>query len=555
MNRRRLLSFTSTAVLPSLAGCQVFGGSLSSDPAAFEEVTLSGPTEVGVGERFSLSVAATNAGGESGDFTDTLTAEGSEADDTEIRIGDVAGGETRSVEVGPFSLSHAGHHRFRLAGSEAAHTVSAATQTLPGGQRFAFADGLAVSVADPAYHRALFFDAPSGREVLAAGERRDADDDSVLAVVRVWMENRTTRPIPTDPSSFAASDGAVVAALDQAADGLASLAVEGDPFGGSPLAPGDSRSGWLVADVPAERAAEGLRVAWGRARREAARDGETSSASDSQSSSAGGGERDAPDSVPEVRWQFDSADLPEFSVADLSLPAETELGTTLSASATVENVGAASGTYRAVFERRFGDETTWRTRETVELDLSPGERRTWTTEWTPPEAGRAEYRLRPGSAVETASVLAAERGFGETFTTPDGAAIRVRVGTDGFDGLLGSYIYDSGESQTYRAQKGKTFAFVRVEARNTTDEPISFPGSRRFSVAVGGESSGVFHQSSTGTTFGSPVEGPFYAPTETYDPDETEWGWLVFQVPAGTAVGDLTVRWSPSDDVGATWTK
>ncbi|WP_135853155.1 hypothetical protein [Halorussus salinus] len=292
-----------------------------------------------------------------------------------------------------------------------------------------------------------------------------------------------------------------------------------------------------------------------------ARDSESSSAGDAESGATDDGEdgtenegkNGASDSVPEVRWQFESADLPAFSVADLSVPTETELGTTLSASATVGNSGAASGTYRGVFERRSADETAWQARETVELELARGERRTWTTEWTPPEAGRAEYRLRPKSAVETASVLAAERGLGETFTTPDGAALRVTVGTDRFDGLLGSYIYDDGASETYRAPTSKTFAFVRVEARNATDEPISLPGPARFSVAVDDESYRVFHQSSAGTTFGSPVDGPFYAPTGEYDAEATTWGWLVFQVPAETTVGDLAVRWSPSDDVGATW--
>ncbi len=65
----------------------------------------------------------------------------------------------------------------------------------------------------------------------------------------------------------------------------------------------------------------------------------------------------------------------------------------------------------------------------------------------------------------------------------------------------------------------------------------------------------MFHQSSAGTTFGSPVDGPFYAPTGEYDAGVTTWGWPVFQVPAETTVGDLAVHWSPSDDVGATWKK
>ncbi|UPV74971.1 hypothetical protein M0R89_02630 [Halorussus limi] len=552
MNRRKLLSFATTATLPSLAGCQVFGGALDSGPATFEDVTLSGPDEVGVGETFSLSVSATNAGGESGNFTDTLTADGrGPGDDTRIRIGDVSASESRSVEVGPFSLSHAGRHRFRLTGTGAAHTVSAATQSLPGGQRFAFADGLALSVADPAYRDALLFDAPDGRDVLASGDAfasddESAPDESVLAVVRIWMENRTGGSLPVGPSSFSVSDGEVVATLDGAADGLASLdGVDGDPFGASALAPGDSRTGWLVADVATERATEGLQVAWNRARGDA-RGGEADETASGETS----------DSAPEVRWQFDATELPRFEVTDLSLPAETEVGAALSATATVENTGSVPGTYRGVFEHRYADEDEWRARETVEVELAPGERRTWTTERTAPEAGRAEYRLRPGRPVETVGVRAAERGLGESFTTPDGAEVRVNVGSDAFDGLLQSYVYDDGQNQSFRAPAGKTFAFVRVAVRNATDERIAFPGPGRFSVAVGEESYGVFHQSSNGnTTFASPVEGPFYAPTAAYDPDETERGWLVFQVPADATVGDLAVRWSPSEDVGATWSE
>ncbi|WP_137284850.1 DUF4352 domain-containing protein [Halorussus salinisoli] len=553
MNRRKLLSLAGVATLPSLSGCQAFGSTLRGEPAEFEDVSLSGPSEVGVGESFSLSVSVTNGGGRSGDFADVLTVGDADAE-TKIRIRDVGASESRTVEAGPFSMGHAGHQRFRLAETGASHVVSAASRSLRPGERFELSDGPGVSVSEASFLSAVFYDAADGRAVLAP------DRGSVLVAVEVAVETGGSSDVRIGPDSFDVADGEVLTGLDGSDRGLDAVAgLDGDPFHRGAVGPGETRSGWLLAEVPRARAIEGLQVGWNRTRDEPDASGETTEAS-GETTEASGETTDASDqgrdSIPEARWRFDGVELPRFEVTDVQVPAEIELGTSVTVSATVENTGSVTGTYRAGLERRYADETDWRASETLELEVAAGSRATWTTELAPPASGRARYRFRPGSASESVTVNPATRALAESFTTPDGATVRVDVGSDYFEGLLPSYIYDEGGNQTYRAPDGNTFAFVSVAVENDAAEPVAFPERSAFSVVADGDAYSVFHQSSDDDgRLGSPVEGRFYSPKSEYGPGETHSGWLVFQIPDDVPVGELVVRCSSGDDVMAEWSE
>lgn len=528
MNRRKLLSIAGVATLPTLSGCQTFGSTLESDPARFEDVALSGPDAVAVGESFSLSVSVTNEGGRAGAFADALTVADASDSPTKIRISDVAPASSRAVEVGPYAVGRAGDHRFRLAESGATHTVSVSARTLGAGERFSLANGPTVSVSNASFRTALFYDASDGRGVLAP------DDGAIFAVVRVSVENRGKSELETGPESFRVADGEVVAEFGRGDGTLAALSgPDADPFSEGSIAPGEARSGWILAEVERERAGAGLRVAWNR-------------------------ERDG--STPEVRWEFGSAELPAFSVTDLTLPAETEAGASLTATATVTNAGTASGTYRGVLERRRAEDTAgtedadWSHVATFAREIAPGSSATVTTPVEGSAAGRVRYRLRPGSATETVNVLAARRSLGEQFTTPRGTEIRVEIGSDQFDGLLSTYIYDDEDDRTVRARPDHTFAFVSVSVENVADEAVEFPSWDAFSVVADETPYSVFHSSSSGdVTFLSPVSGLLYHPTRTYEPGETYSGWQVFQIPDDVAISELAVQYAPNDVGTATW--
>ncbi|NEU55857.1 DUF4352 domain-containing protein [Halorussus sp. MSC15.2] len=340
------------------------------------------------------------------------------------------------------------------------------------------------------------------------------------------------------------------------------------------IEPDEARTGWLLAEVPRERATAGPEFAWNRARTEsetrnetvspAGEDadesettvgGETAVASETtaDSTTADGTSADG-DPIPEARWRFDPVEFPRFEVTELRMPTDVEFGESVTATATVENAGSVAGTYRGGLEHRYADATDWHPSETLELDLSPGASATRTTEVEPPKPGSARYRLRPGSAAASVAVHPATRALTESFTTPEGANLRVELGNDHFDGLLASYIYDAGGNETYRAPPGKTFAFVSVTAENTAAESVEFPNASAFSVAVGGQSYSVFHQSSDdGDGLASPVDGRFYAPESESDPGATHTGWLVFQVPDDASAGELSVRCSSDGDVFVSW--
>ena len=534
MNRRKLVSIAAGAGLSSLAGCQSFGSMLRREPAQFEDVAVSGPSEIGLGESFSLTVSVRNAGGRPGDFADELTVSGAADSPTRVLVPDVAAGESRTVEVGPYAIESAGHHRLRLADSGATHTISVPTRRLGAGDRFAVGDGASVAVSNVSYHTAAFYAAAVGRGVVSP------DEGSILAAVDVSVANRSGSDVGVEPDSFAVADGDVVA-LEREDGSLSTLpGRDGDPLRAGSLSPGETRTGWVLAEVSRERAANGLLVAWNRDRADGEERDSTTAADD--------------DSTPEARWAFDPATLPAFEVTDLTMPAEIEVGSSFSATATVTNVGDAPGTYRAAVEQRGDDEADWHPVATVAHELEPGASATVATEAKASAVGRARYRLRPGSATSSATVFAAERALGERFTTPAGAAVRVDVGTDSFDGLLSSYIYGDSKTQMIRAKPGRAFAFVSVSVENVAAEHVGFPDWQDFSVVVDGTPRSGFHSSSSGElTLRSPVDGPVYDSKGTYEPGATRGGWLVFQVPADLAPADLVVRYAPGGEVTATW--
>ncbi|MFC4552011.1 MULTISPECIES: hypothetical protein [Halorussus] len=564
MNRRKLVSIVAGAGLSSLAGCQSFGSMLRREPARFEDVAVSGPDEIGLGESFSLTVSVRNAGGRSGEFVDELTVPGAADSPTKVLVPDVAAGESRTVEVGPFSIESAGHHRLALAESGATHVVSVPTRRLRAGERFSAADGASLAVSNVSYHTATFYAAADGRGVVSPAE------GSVLAAVDVSVANPSESEVAVEPARFSVADGETVA-LEREDGALSALpGRDAGPLRAGTLAPSEVRTGWVLAEVSRERATNGLSVAWNRERADGEERDSTTEKRDERSSTTGTrdergsttGTRDErgsttaadDDSTPEAQWAFDLARLPAFEVTDLTTPAEIEVGSSFSATATVTNVGDAPGTYRAAVERRGDDESDWHRVATVAHELEPGANATVATEAKASTVGHARYRLRPGTATSSATVFAAERALGDRFTTPAGAAIRVDLGNDAFDGFLSSYIYGDSKTQTIRAERGYTFAFVRLSVENVAAERAAFPDWKDFSVVVDGTARAGFHSSSSGAiTLRSPVDGSLYHPKGAYDPGATDAGWLVFRVPEGLAQADLAVRYAPDGEVTATW--
>jgi hypothetical protein len=86
MKRRQYIAAAGTG---ALAGCQTFKNITRSGPPYFEEVSISGPSEVAVGERFEIT--------------------------------DIGLDRTKSTTIGPLQIGYSGDISFKITDHNASH--------------------------------------------------------------------------------------------------------------------------------------------------------------------------------------------------------------------------------------------------------------------------------------------------------------------------------------------------------------------------------------------------------------------------------------------------
>lgn len=129
MQRRTLLA--SVSGLTALAGCSTVKELYRMGPPHFEEVELTGPETVPVGESVEMTVSATNTGGEPGDFTNTITIGRDSLSRSEnVRIPDIGVYQTKSTTLGPFRIGSVREVEFRITDFGASHTIAGSTVQL-----------------------------------------------------------------------------------------------------------------------------------------------------------------------------------------------------------------------------------------------------------------------------------------------------------------------------------------------------------------------------------------------------------------------------------------
>jgi hypothetical protein len=525
MDRRKVLSLTSTAVLSSLAGC---GGKLKSvtrtGPPHFESVELTGPDEISVGDEFYLEVSAKNTGGESGDFTNTLSAGGDGLSiDRNVKIEAIGVEESKSAEIGPYYPAYARDYQFRITDYGASHTVTVSTKTLEGSEEFSIENGPAISVTGSEFYPSFLYRSGDRAELFSPSS------GSVLAVLHLSIQNQAEETIRVGADSFGVRNGEVITSISDYSTSLSDLrGPAGEPLKRVEIGPGETTTGWILADVPYEQVQSGLQLTW---------------------------DRGLYSSEPEASWTFDSYAAPAFEIEDFDFPSEVEIRATATGSVTIRNVGGAAGTFQGIFQHIDYDTQEWEQVETITLEIDAGSEVTWSTEIHGSVVGTSKFRLLPETTSRVVDVVPATRSFGDRFTTPAGAEIRVDLGAMNFSGFASSfdieYLFDN---ETVTARDGLQFAFVKVNAKNTSRESLGLPSREAFTALAGGSEYSVYDAREYGwADFASPINGTEYHTGLLADPGESRSGWLVFEVPSEISQNDLTLDCSLDGKTVVNW--
>ena len=248
-----------------------------------------------------------------------------------------------------------------------------------------------------------------------------------------------------------------------------------------------------------------------------------------------------------------------FDLASLETPKEAAMGESLPLKAVIENTGNRPAAFSSPI-RVSGSGSGWHTAATIQTKvIEPGKRATWSTEYTYPYSGTANFRIPKLQRAFSVDVSPRTLSFGGTHVAPTDFAFTVRDVrlTDGY-----WYERSNGSSTQVSAGSGSQWAFVTVAAKNQADfaqRPPSRTGVSMLVSSSGGRSevspaditkeSGRYppplDDSGTTTTTSSGSEG--------LPPGETASGWIAYEVPADSSVSDLVVQWREGDGVGR-WT-
>jgi len=388
IDRRTWLAAAGTALASLTAGCNE-GGSTTNDgssgddpggsadpgdastngsdpePAAFSEVTLETPSSVTLREELTVTVSATNTGGQPGTYTDTLRlVEGSRDFEQAIEIPEVGPGETGSTEVA-LTFDYRDRYVFGLGQADATAPVEPEMLRLSRGDSLDVREQLRLTLEGVTFEETLPVRvAERGYYVNQSGNgvyRAPADD--VFALLRFSLENTGSEADSLPFASFAGPTDTVVEAISFENDyGIGSVTYEQRPLitGESrQLAPGQTVNGWLLLRVPRDEARDGVSVQY-------------------QANTA----QTPPEAEFTVTPESDEFTFPSFELVDTQIEDATiERETDMQVVFTVRNTGDGPGRFAGVLQNnpeRWLQENTAQS-NTFLRTISPGETETFTT--------------------------------------------------------------------------------------------------------------------------------------------------------------------------------
>lgn len=497
-------------------------------PANFSNVSVSGPSNVTVGEDFALPVSVSNVGGENGTYQSYLTiAEGSSNLNQSVEIAGIEPGASGQSEVGSLNFTTADTYTFTVKGANTTHTVTVDPITKSLGESFTLDNGLAVTVQEVALQQAMFYTAEVRSGVLSEPRTvtrlLPAPSDSVLVVLRLALENTGTGAVTFGTDSIQVPQGSLYSEFESGIGLDAAKEIDATPLTGVNVDAAQQTQGWMLAQIPRSVATGEFGVRY---------------------------QRDSSDTPPEVRWavppQGSSArSLPQFSLQSFEMPETAEVGRDKPISITIANDGNGAGRFRGIVQFRVSESEDWQSGGiTLTGDIQAGATKTFTPPINYPYTNILDFRVQSYDSARTIEFVPATQSFGNSYTTPSGVTVTVS---------------NIQQSDTYQTEDGSDpetstdnnhFILAQIETE-VVEQEVSEVTADQFVLADGSETySDVNYY--TSTTITSPVEGSYFF-NSTDEQGEVFAGWLIFSVPQEYTADGAVVRWSNSDGAVSEW--
>ncbi|WP_424005633.1 hypothetical protein ACOZ4I_20395 (plasmid) [Haloarcula salina] len=509
MKRRELLAAAS---MPVLAGCSgIFADSPSdeypeitaadSGPPYYTKVNLSAPETVEAGQEFNLTLSVANTGGRTGNFTSSMyVGENISLLTGTARVDTVKPGTLKSVKLGPEQINRSEEITVKIPDHGTTTTVEIVPARPNWGDSYTL-DGFEVQVTDISFQPSFTYLTDNGDRGLFAAE---SGSTLVFCTLSVRATEPTDSEFPSGSEFHLTGATHDSARLNQASDFQSDYAPDDVTLysGGGDAAPGASRTGTLIFQMPAD--IEEPAIAWNH------------SITDR----------------PEVVWQFDeevrnrAQNAPDFELVSLDLPEEVPILSDKSVSARVRNTGAESATFHGFVQRRNAGDSNWKRVAEIEQTIEANSSASIDFTINEPYLGPSEYRLFPFSQATTVDFGPAQQGMGIPFTTPSGVEYRVsRLRFNHY------FEYEAGYDSTEQviAKSTNTFAIAYVSVENTDSESIVGPDG--FSAIVDGDEYPAYDLGYSSRTLVEPVTGKSYEGGSIFGDESTARGWIAFEIP------------------------
>lgn len=526
IDRRTLL----TALAPLTAGCssQVSEKNTTSQqattvvntgPPHFEDVELSGPSEIVVGEQFYLTVGVTNTGGRAGDFTTTMTADtGENAKNIGIEIADIGSGERKEKRFGPYHSDYAGNYQIRITDYALTHSVEFTPITASVGQTASLPNGIDLTINGVDFEAGFFYKTgPDTRKQLLASR------DNIYAVLDVSAKNTSSeaRRVP----ELTPESGESVTTISGYGTDLNSIENIRSPIHGRDILAGREISGSLLFKYPYPAAREQLEYTW-----------------------------DSNLAPPEARLKVPPEEgkkrpLPKFSLNSLTLPDSAYSGTEVSVQAEISNTGQQKATFRGELQSRPNTKTSFESVSVASTEIPVGSSATVELPTWKKSAGDQHIRLAPFSDTAKIRYIKPELAIGETYTTPWSSITLHKIA----DPNVSEYDFTvDGTQDTEYALFDRKVIFTYFTAKNTAATSMHFPWFSDFSLTVDGRGyKGNSPYAEGRPKLIDPFEGWFWRHGSSLPPGETYSGWVTFQVPESLNIRDSNIEVAiPTPDHG-----
>lgn len=511
-------------------------------PAQFSNAALEGPQNVTVGEDFTLPFSVANSGGQNGTFNGTLTvAEGSASFNRSVAIEGVQPGSTANESVGPINISSADNYTLAMEGTNTTHELQVnPIEKQPGSS--ITANNLKVTVQGIRLTPALFYAVDVG---LAANDGTEpallsAGSGKMLCVIRIGLENVGTDQarfaIPSASGNiFSGSSGGSAAVLTLPNGTLYTglpndrvlgqmQGVEGDPLTNVQLNAGQTKSGWLIAQLPRSAASKTVRVGY---------------------------QGNAKNSPPETIWPFPPKNgskrpLPKFTLDAFEMPDTARLGGQDSYTIRVSNTGDGAGTYRSVTQFKGPESRNWNSYNKQETEIGPSKSTTFEHPIaypSDPKLGEAQFRLQPFGKTVPVTFDTTELTFGQIFNGPSGQNITV-----GDVQQADSYQLDGGGSVT--PDEGKHFVFARISVEFVEQNDRTVPIAQFNLVREGATYEPEYIISAD--RFTKPVQANVLVGNMEGPKGSSKSGYVVYSVPQSVTPSNSRIFWS-ADEPWVRW--